>query len=96
MNKTNIKVFLKKRKQRISVFGISPMFDWWIILSLGTLLFLCGIVYAVYLYTNISKDSFFQVIEDTSQQDEFERKKANIQKKVDLLNQQNFDEIVLN
>jgi hypothetical protein len=96
MNKSRIKLYFKKRKQRLSVFGVSPVFDWRFILGSGALIVLCGIVYAVYLYTNINNDTFFETTQDQSSQVELDKKKVQIQKTVELLEKRNFDETVLN
>ena len=68
MKKINYKLFLKKRKQRISLFGVSPSFDWKIILSISIIIFLIGASYISYLYFHILNESLFEVEEDTNQQ----------------------------
>lgn len=60
MNKLNLKVYFKKRKQRISLFGVSPDFDWKFILACISILLGVGIFIAVYLYINLNNDSLLQ------------------------------------
>jgi hypothetical protein len=96
MNKINIKLYFKKRKQRLSVFGISPKFDWCVILFLSLVLLGCGIVYATWLYIRISNNSAFESVEDQNPKIEIEQKRAEIQKAVDQLQTNSFDESALN
>jgi hypothetical protein len=96
MKKINLKVYFKKRKQRLSFFGASPSFDWLFILAFAALLLISGIVYAVYLYIQVNNGSLFETIEDTTVQTEFESKKKRIQQKVELLKQRDFDEKAVN
>ena len=60
MNKINLKVYFRKRKQRVSFFGISPDFDWKFILVFIGILLAVGIFIAVYLYINLNNDSLLQ------------------------------------
>jgi hypothetical protein len=96
MKKINLKVYFKKRKQRLSFFGVSPQFDWKVIVSFATLLLLCGIGLAVYLYIQVNNGSLFEVVEDTSVEAELNTKRRGIEKRVDFLNQKSFDESVVN
>lgn len=96
MNKINIKLYFKKRKQRLSVFGISPKFDWYIILLLSIILLGFGIMYAVWLYVRISNNSAFEGVEDQNPKIEIEQKRIEIQKAVDQLQMSSFDESALN
>lgn len=96
MNKINLKTYLKKRKQRLSLLGASPSFDWLVIFSLATLILIGGIISASYLYVQVNNGSLFEIDEDTSEQAEFENKKINIQKKVEVLKQRSFDERPVN
>lgn len=96
MNKINLKTYFKKRKQRISVSGISTAFDWWLILGVTTLVFLCGAVYASYLYVQINNNSLFEVTDVQDPYQEIDSKKQKIKKVVDTINQRNFDESALN
>ncbi len=96
MSNSNIKEYFKNRKQRVSVFGVSPRFDWIVILSLSTLVLVCGVVYAIYLYININNNTFFEAEQNDQPQVEFETKKSQIQKAVKLLEPKTFDETPLN
>ena len=96
MSKLNLKLFFKKRKQRISILGVSPRADWFFIVGVFVVTILYGIVYALYLYININNNSFFEVEEDQTVQIEIEAKKKEIQKTVEALQNQNFDETVIN
>jgi hypothetical protein len=96
MKKINLKVYFKKRKQRLSFFGVSPQFDWKVIVSLVTLLLVCGIGLAVYLYIQVNNGSLFEIVEDTSIETELNTKRLKIEKRVEFLNQKSFDESVAN
>lgn len=96
MNKINLNLYFKKRKQRLSVFGISPQFDWYILIMTAFLGVVVGGIYAIYLYTNLSNGRLFKVEDDQSQYLELEQKKMRIQKKVDALEKRNFDETTTN
>ncbi len=96
MKKINLKVYFKKRKQRLSFFGVSPQFDWRVIVSLATILLLCGIGLAVYLYVQVNNGSLFEIVEDTTIKNELDTKQLQIEKRVDFLNQRSFDESVTN
>jgi hypothetical protein len=96
MNKINIKLYFKKRKQRLSVFGISPKFDWYVIILLSVILLGCGIVYATWLYIRISNNSVFEGVEDQNPKIEIEQKRIEIQDAVDKLQKHTFDESALN
>ena len=85
MNNLNLKLYFKKRKQRLSLSGLSLTVDWLFILGLSLMIFIVGIVYAVYLYININNDSFFKIEQDNSVQIDLESKKAEIQKVVEML-----------
>ena len=91
MSKLNLKLFFKKRKQRLSVFGLSIKFDWRFILCVGLTIVMCGIVYAVILYVQISNGSLFEVEEDQTPKILIEQKRAEIKDAVDKLNQSSFD-----
>lgn len=96
MNKVNFKFEFKRRRDRLSVFGVSPEFDWKVILYFSIVVFVCGAVYAFLLYKNIMGGSFFEVIDDQTQKIEVEQKIKNIDKVVDELNKRNFDETAIN
>jgi hypothetical protein len=96
MKKINLKVYFKKRKQRLSFFAVSPQFDWKVIISIATFLLVCGIGLAVYLYIQVNNGSLFEIVEDTSVQTELNTKQVKIEKRVEFLNQRNFDESVAN
>lgn len=92
----NLKLYFKKRKQRLSVFGISPKIDWWFILVLAGIIFVTGVVYAIYLYNTINNNTFFEIIENTAFKNEIDYKKSQIKNTIDLLQKQNFDESIIN
>lgn len=96
MNKINLKAYLKKRKQKISVSGISPKFDWWLILILAGTLFACGVVYASYLYININNNSLFENEEVQNVEQETDLQKVKIKKTLEILKERNFDESAVN
>lgn len=93
MKKINFKIYLEKSKQRISVFGITPRFDWIVILIIASVLLICGTVFATFLYIKVNDGSLFEGVEDTASQIEIETKQKRIQAKVDLINQRSFDEM---
>lgn len=101
MKKINFKLYFQKRKQRVSVSGISPRFDWLIIVCVA-LVFVCGgIVSATYLYIQVNNGSLFKVDEDTSVQEQLNVKKNKIEKTVESIKSkttqpQIFDESVVN
>lgn len=95
MNKINLKLYFKKRKQRISVLGFSPSTDWRFILILGAVLFLGGVAYASYLYINLNNGKLLDTpIEQT--EDKTAAKKIKIEKVITNIQEQNFDEIDIN
>lgn len=96
MNKINLKTYFKKRKQRISVTGISPIFDWWFILSILGTVFLFGVGYAIYLYIHINNNSIFETISLEDPGQETESQKLKIKKVVEEIENRNFDESLLN
>lgn len=96
MSMPNIKLYLIKRKQRLSVFGISPLFDWRFILSIFEIVLAVGIVYAVLLYVQISNGSIFESTQDANPKVETEQQQAEIQNAVNKLPKQTFDEQVIN
>jgi hypothetical protein len=87
MKKIHLKLYFKKRKQRVSFFGMSPQFDWMMIVSASVIILICGIVYAIYLYIQVNNGSLFEVEEDASVQVELDRKKDEIEKMVEVLKQ---------
>lgn len=92
MKKINLKLYFQKRKQRVAVSGVSPQFDWMIIVYSPLLLLVCGIVYAVYLYIQVNNGSLFEVVEDTSTQEQLKTKKLQIEKTVESIKSKSFDE----
>ncbi|MEY4440848.1 MAG: hypothetical protein RLY49_474 [Candidatus Parcubacteria bacterium] len=92
MKKINLKVYFKKRKQRLAVSGISPAFDWGIIVGFSTFLFFVGVGYAIYLYIQVNNGSLFEVVQDQTVQYEINHKKKQIEQKVQILEGRNFDE----
>ncbi len=86
MSKINLKLYFKKRKQRLSVFGTSIKFDWQFILCVGIIILTAGILYATILYVQISNGSLFKVAEDQNPKIEIEQKRAEIKEVVDQLN----------
>lgn len=96
MKKINLKLYFQKRKQRVSVFGTSPHFDWFVVLYSSLFFLVCGIVYAVYLYIQVNNGSLFEVTEDTSAQTQLDAKKDEIEKTVELINSKSFDESLVN
>ncbi len=96
MSKLNLKLYFKKRKQRLSVFGISIACDWRFIVGIATLVLLAGIGYATLLYIQINNDSLFESVEDENPKIEIEQKKLEIQKTSEMLQQRSFDESVVN
>lgn len=96
MNKINLKTYFKKRKQRISVSGISIALDWWLILGITMFIFLYGIGYAIYLYVQINNNSLFEAVDIQDPYQEIDLKKQKIKKVVDTINKRNFDESALN
>ena len=95
MSKINLKLYFKKRKQRVSISGLSPLSDWRIILILGAILFVGGTVYASYLYINLNNGKLLDVpteeIEDKTTQ-----KRLKIDKTIKTIQEQNFDETATN
>jgi len=95
MSKINLKLYFKKRKQRVAVSGVSPLFDWRLILILGMFLFFGGIAYASYLYINLNNgkllDTPIQQVEDKTV-----AKKLKIEKVINNIQEQNFDETDIN
>jgi hypothetical protein len=96
MKKLNLKVYFKKRKQRLSISGISPSFDWAIIIGFSIILFLIGVGYAIYLYVQVNNGSLFDVVQDESVQYEINHKKKQIEQKVQMIENRNFDETATN
>lgn len=80
MKKINFKLYFQKRKQRVAVSGISPRFDWLIIVYLALIFLVCGIAGAVYLYIQVNGGALFKVDEDTSIQEQLEMKKIKLKK----------------
>ncbi len=85
MKKINFKIYKQKRKQRISVSGISPQIDWFLILIIGIMLFVVGVGYAGWLYVRVNNGSLFEVVEDTNVEVELQKQKEKIKKTVDLI-----------
>ena len=96
MKKINLKTYFKKRKQRISFFGVSPQFDWGVIVWTITLSLIGGIIGAIYLYIQVNNGSMFEVEEDTAPQIELDTKKKKIQETAQRLIERNFDESTSN
>lgn len=67
-NNFKFKLFLKKRKERISVFGLSPGFDWKFLIGVFVLIFSVGIINVGTLYMRVNNGSAFDPgeIEDVS------------------------------
>ena len=57
--KEKTKLYFKKRRQRVSVSGISIDFDWKVLFSLFILACLASIVYAFWMYYSVATGSFF-------------------------------------
>ncbi len=85
MKKINFKIYKQKRKQRISVSGISLQVDWFLILIIGIMLFVVGVGYAGWLYVRVNNGSLFEVVEDTNVEVELQKQKEKIKKTVDLI-----------
>lgn len=96
MNKLNLKTYFKKKKQRVSVSGVSIKLDWWLILGLSFFVFLFGVIYATHLYLDINNNSLFESLDIQDPAQEIESKKQKIKKTVDFIEQRNFDESALN
>ncbi len=85
MSNINIKIFFKKRKQRLSIFGFSPTFDWKVIFAISFLFFVGGIIYSSLLYYKITNGSVFNVINDVDKKSEIIQKEADIDKVIKTL-----------
>lgn len=96
MSKLNLKLYFKKRKQRLSVFGASIQFDWRFIQAITFALLIVGMVYAGILYVRITNGSMFEIVEDENPKIQIEQKRADIRKVVEQLDAQSFDENPLN
>lgn len=95
MSKINLKLYFKKRKQRLSVFGLSPLIDWWFIVALGLILFFVGIGYASYLYINLNNGKLLDTLSEEVE-DKTAQKKIKIEKTIKIIQEQNFDETDIN
>jgi hypothetical protein len=86
MKSINLKVYFKKRKQRLSISGISPHADWIVILSFSFILFLVGSLYTLHLYIKVNNGSLFETIE-TNISGEIDVKKQQIEDRIKSLEQ---------
>lgn len=94
MQKINLKIFFKKRNQRISFFSISPTFDWIFILIVSMLIFSFGAVYIGRVYIKILDESLFIVPVDENAQQALEDKQRNIEKTVNKIKERNMNMII--
>lgn len=102
MKKINFKTYFSKRKQRLAISGVSPKFDWLLILGIGLVLFIVGAGYSVFLYIQLNNGSLFEVVEETNIEIELENKKKTIEEQVKMIEGQKmmqeevFDELNAN
>jgi hypothetical protein len=94
--KINYKIFLKKRKQRISFFSISPSFDWKFILVFSFVIFLIGAFYLGNLYLKILDESLFVLPVDEQQQLHIQKQEEIVKKTVEKIDIRNKNTNLLN
>ncbi len=88
MKKINLKTYFSKRKQRIAVSGVSPRFDWLLILGIGGVLLFIGVGYSIFLYVQVNSGSLFENIEEDVLEVELETKKKSLEEKVKMIEEQ--------
>lgn len=102
MKKINFSTYFQKRKQRISISGVSPRFDWLLILGISALALVVGVIYAFFVYVRVNSGALFVAEEKDFTEIELENKKEKIREKVKIIEEQNkvkeeiFDERVVN
>ncbi len=89
MNNLNekIKLYFRKRTQRVSIFGLSVLVDWYFILLCFAALTIFGLAYSYLSYSNISSGEAFLGENAVEGEDQTQVKKSKIEKTVEFLEQ---------
>lgn len=89
MNNFNekLKLYFRKRTQRVSVFGLSVSVDWYFILFCFVVVSVFGLAYAALSYVDISSGSAFREDDEVAEVDETKIKENKISKTVEYLEQ---------
>lgn len=85
--KEKLKLYFKKRTQRISISGLSVLMDWYFILLCMIILTIVGFVIAVFEYRDISNGSVFESSAIESPVDLSNQKNKEIETVVEYLKQ---------
>jgi len=83
--KEKIKLYFKKRPERVSFSGWTITLDWLFILFLGLAVLVTGIIYSVLLYLSISNGSAFKSDEISVPETLAEEKRSKIQQVITTL-----------
>lgn len=83
--KEKIKLYFKKRTQRVSVFGLSVFVDWVFILLCSFLVVCIGFIYGFLMYKNVSSGVLFEMSVDTVPLSESQNKEIELDRVVKYL-----------
>ena len=85
--KEKLKLYIKKRPERVSLTGVSTRYDWLLILVIGFCITLSGLIYGTILYLSISSGDAFKSDEVSVPEIVAEEKRTKIKNSIKLLNQ---------
>ncbi len=85
--KEKLKLYFKKRTQRISLSGLSVVYDWYFILFCGIIFTLIGLVMAIFSYRDISNGSVFEGSDTPVESNASQSKSREIEEVVNYLRQ---------